>query len=102
MSLQKQPVSMPFTQGTDTKTNPKLANKPSRMENLVLRGGTPDKRYGTTQLTTSIDTGGTQSSGQALFTYDDELCRINGGSLYALGRLEQVGNQARRRALRDA
>lgn len=82
--LPKQVQSMPFVQGPDTKTDPKLAMKPSRLENAVFRGGSVQKRWGRTQLTSVIDTGGSQNNGKALFSYDAELCRINGGVTYGL------------------
>lgn len=86
MPLQKQVVSLPFTKGLDTKTDAKLSAKPSRLENAVFRGGTLQKPYGSTALASAIDTGGNQTKGEALFAFDSELVRINGGTTYSYGQ----------------
>lgn len=84
MALQKATQSIPFTQGVDTKNDQKLTAKPSRMENRVFRTGTVQKRYGRIPLASNIDTGGNQTTGEALFTANNELVRINGGTTYGL------------------
>lgn len=87
--LQKQKMSLPFTKGLDTKTAQKLAAKPYRLENAVFVGGDLQKRNARKQLPAAIFGGGTQSSGEALFTYGSELTRINGGTLYGFSQQSQ-------------
>lgn len=84
MPLEIKTQSMPFTQGPDTKNDQKLAVKPSRLENAVFRGGTLAKRFGRAALPTALDTGGNLTQGEALFTFNNELVRINGGATYGL------------------
>lgn len=86
MALQKDTKSLPFTQGPDSKTDPILSAKPSRVENAVIRGGSLAKRWGTSTLPTTTSTGSTLSVGEALFAFDSELVRINSGSAYSLGQ----------------
>lgn len=85
MALERQIKSLPFTEGPDTKTDPILSAKPSRVENAVIRGGTWKKRWGTSQLTALIDTGESFTVGEGLFAFDSELVRINSGTAYSLG-----------------
>lgn len=82
--LPKQVQSFPFVQGPDTKSDPKLAQKPSRLENAVFRGGSVQKRWGRTQLTRAIQGGATQGTGKALFGFNEELVRINTSTTYGL------------------
>jgi hypothetical protein len=84
MALEKQLKSMPFTEGPDTKTDPILSAKPSRVENYVIRGGTLKKRWGTSTLSTTTDIGSTLSTGELVFAFDSELVRINGSTAYSL------------------
>lgn len=90
MPLDKQTVSMPFVQGPDTKQDPRLSAKPSRLENACFTSGDLNKRNGRKQLPSAIDTGGSQSVGEALFARNGELVRINGGATYGLSPTSSV------------
>jgi hypothetical protein len=85
MALPTQPINLPFTRGVDTKTDKKLSAKPAVLENALFKGGTLQKRYGNTSLTTAIDSGGNFTSGQQVFPFNSELVRLNNGSAYSLG-----------------
>lgn len=84
MPLQQDKRSMPFVEGPDKKTDPKLSSKPEALENAVIVGGTISKCPGRKLLPSSISSGGAQTSGEALFQFEDELSRINGGTTYGL------------------
>lgn len=87
MALQKQLLSLPFTQGPDTKTDPILSAKPSLVENYVIRGGTLKKRWGTTTLASAVDTFQVPV-GELLFSFDSELVRIGAGACESLGPIK--------------
>lgn len=90
MALEKQLKSLPFTEGPDTKTDPILSAKPSRVENYVIRGATWKKRWGTSPLSNSV-TNLSSPSGEALFAFDSELVRINNfGFCSSLGESSQA------------
>jgi hypothetical protein len=82
MALEKQMQAVAFTQGVDTKTDGRLSSKPSRLENMVFRGGTLGKRYGTTAFNNFSPSGSIFGSGEAFFPFDDELVRIEAGLGY--------------------
>lgn len=85
MPLPTRLINLPFSQGVDTKTDKKLSSKPEVIENGMFVGGTIQKRPGVMTLTASTDSGGSQSAGQLLFPFGNELVRINGGATYSLG-----------------
>lgn len=84
MPLETQEVSLPFTQGLDSKTSRQLSAKPSLVQDMVFVGGTLEKRPGTEPLSSTMDTGGSFRSGDALFTLGNELVRIDGDTTYGL------------------
>lgn len=86
MPLQRQVESVPFVKGVELKNNPKLSAKPSRLENAVLRGGSIEKPYGSNSITSALDTGGNLTAGEAMFPFDNELVRLNGGGCYSYGQ----------------
>ena len=88
MPLQKATMSLPFTEGVDLKTDQRLSSKPSRLENSVFGTGDLNKRPGRKQLTSALDTGGTTSVGEALYTFNKELVRIDNGTAKGLSTTE--------------
>ncbi len=86
MALQKQVQSIPFVEGPDQKTDPKLSIKPAVLNNSVFRGGSVAKRWGRYTLS---DTGLTNqqshtdplTDGSALFTLDGQLLRLGQGGI---------------------
>src|SRR5216683_8295056 len=80
MTLQRQPVNMPFGHGgIDTKTNPIQIplGKLLVLENATfVSPGKLSKRNGYLALTTSILGGGMITAGQTLFSRLNELCLI--------------------------
>lgn len=84
MALEKATKSAPFVEGPDTKTDPKLSAKPAALFNSRFRNATVSKRPGRDSLSSAIQGGGTQTEGEALFPFNEELVRINGGVTYGL------------------
>lgn len=78
----RQVVSLPFTAGLDSKTDAYLAMRPSRVENRLVRGGTLQRRFGTTQIPNALDTGGSVTASEAVEAFGAELLRFGGGGLY--------------------
>ena len=84
--LDRQTVTLPFSQGVDTKTDPKQvpAGKLLELENGVFRSpGQLQKRNGHVKLSQTIATGGTITSSAALGRYGDELLLADGSDLYS-------------------
>lgn len=86
MALETQVVSLPFTQGLDSKTNKHLSAKPPLVQDVVFVGGTLEKRPGTEPLPNTMDTAGSFGSGDALFAQGAELVRIDGNTTYGLAQ----------------
>jgi len=85
MGYEKVTQSFPFVQGPDLKTDQRLSSKPSRLENSIFTTGDLNKHAGRKALPSTIDTGGSFTAGDALFVFNNELERINGGTTYGLG-----------------
>lgn len=77
MPLELRTQSIPFSKGLDSKSDPKVTAKPSRLENAVFADGTISKRPGRRLLTSLIAGGATQVRGRSLYTFNGELCRTN-------------------------
>lgn len=90
MALQKALKSLPFVEGLETKTDPKLSAKPALLYDAVFRRGSVSKRWGRALLPSAIASGGNESSGEALFPFNQELVRINGGTTYGLSSASQT------------
>lgn len=100
MALDKQVKSIPFAEGPDTQTDPKLSAKPALVLNSVFEDGTLSKRPGRDLLPSAIVSpyvagmmlpslvtwaGPTElTSGESLTAFGQELFRINDGTAYGL------------------
>lgn len=100
MPLDKQVKSIPFAEGPDTQTDPKLSTKPALVLNSVFEDGTLSKRPGRDLLPSGIVSpyvtgmmlpsmvtwvGPTElTSGESLTSFGQELFRINDGTAYGL------------------
>lgn len=84
--LERQNVTLPFSQGVETKTDPKQVppGKLLELQNGVFRSpGQLEKRNGHVKLSQTISTGGSISSSAALGRYGDELLVADGSDLYS-------------------
>lgn len=85
MALQKQAVPVVFSQGLDTKSAPKvMQGRLLELENAVFtKGGQLSKRNGYTALNRSVNASGSSvSNAVGLGARGDELCLIDGATLY--------------------
>jgi len=88
MPLQKQPITVTFTDGVDTKTDQYLSTKLDILENgFIGQQGTINKRNGFDELSTAIDssnayTGTNLSAGEILVTSNNALAQISGNGAY--------------------
>lgn len=107
MALEKQTKSLPFVEGPDTKTDPKLSAKPAAIFNSVFAAGSISKRPGRDLLPSAVAGGGTQTKGEAITAFNQELFRINGGVAYGLAEatdqwvMKQGGNNYCQTSLRS-
>lgn len=83
MALDKAIASLPFVQGTDSRTDPKLSAKPARLVNAIFKRKTIQKRQGRSSMSQSIFGSTTLSNGQLLAPYDDSLLFLNNGFGYS-------------------
>jgi hypothetical protein len=93
MPLEKAIKSLPFVEGPDSKVDPKISAKPSLLYDAVFRRGSVAKRWGRTLITTNLGFGANLTSGEALFPFNQELVRINGGNTYGLVPMGQIWEQ---------
>ena len=84
--LDRQTVTLPFSQGVETKTDPKQVppGKLLELENGVFRSpGQLEKRNGHVKLSQTVATSGTITSSAALGRYGNELLLADGSDLYS-------------------
>lgn len=86
MALEKQTISIPFSQGLDTKSDPKQLSfgKLTAISNGYFQTpGEIRKRNGFDQLTKNIEGGGSLSNAVALSAFQDSLVEMDGKSVYS-------------------
>lgn len=84
MPLELRTQSIPFSKGLDSKSDPKVTAKPSRLENAVFADGTISKRRGRSLLTSTIPGGTPLTRGRALYAFNGGLVRTNDNTTYGL------------------